>query len=90
MQVIPTTFSGLIAEGDPFDPTLNVRAGMLLLDQLLRRHDGDIPWTLAGYNSGVNASLRQRSGEAAIPSETVAFVGRVMRMLGNPDATPLR
>jgi hypothetical protein len=90
MQILPSTFATVIREGDPFDPTLNVRAGVLLLDQLLRRHDGDIRWTLAAYNSGVTASIRQRAGEAAVPAETVAFVGRVMRVLGNPGAPPLR
>jgi hypothetical protein len=96
MQVLPTTLASLVArtpiadghdavrEGgrlDPSDPRLNVRAGILYLDEAVRRHEGDVAWGLAGYNAGISASLRARALGAPLWPESDRFVARVMAAL---------
>ncbi|HET7771311.1 MAG TPA: lytic transglycosylase domain-containing protein [Chloroflexota bacterium] len=84
MQVLPTTLAALLAERptpSPFDPTANVRAGILYLDEALRSHQGDVSWALAAYNAGIPSTLRARSNGAPPFSESRAFVTRVMSAL---------
>ena len=42
MQVLPSTFADYYPDGDPFDPILNLRAGMRYLNTALLEHDGDV------------------------------------------------
>ncbi|HEV2125125.1 MAG TPA: lytic transglycosylase domain-containing protein, partial [Chloroflexota bacterium] len=67
MQVLPTTFADMFAEGDPFDPVMNIRAGIRYLSLSLLHHDGDIEWALAGYNAGIRASTDARYGGGELP-----------------------
>ena len=87
MQVLPTTVASLVpgagvgSRTSAFDPPLNVRAGILYLDEAVRRHDGDVQWALAAYNAGITASVRARSVGAPLWPESNAFVTRVMATL---------
>jgi soluble lytic murein transglycosylase-like protein len=87
MQVLPATVAALVpseaagGRASAFDPPLNVRAGILYLDEAVRRHDGDVGWALAAYNAGIPASLRARTVGAPLWSESSRFVARVMAAL---------
>jgi hypothetical protein len=80
MQVLPGTFADFYREEDPFDPVLNVRAGILYLHWSLVSHGGDLEWALAGYNAGINASLRARAGETTLWDETIDYVTQVLAL----------
>jgi len=87
MQVLPATVAALVpgaaagGQASAFDPSLNVRAGILYLDEAVRRHDGDVAWALAAYNAGIPASLRARTVGWPLWSESNHFVARVMAAL---------
>jgi soluble lytic murein transglycosylase-like protein len=96
MQVLPATLAGIaarspLADGplsvppgarlDALDPRLNVRAGILYLDEAVRRHEGDVPWALAAYNAGIPTSVRARTLGTALWPESDRFVARVMATL---------
>lgn len=84
MQVLPATLAALLPDirgADPFDPPQNVRAGILYLDEAVRRHEGDVHWALAGYNAGIPTSLRARTGEARLYGESTEFVSRVLALM---------
>lgn len=75
MQLLPTT-AELYTDDDPFDPTVNVKAGTRYLSGLLEQFDGDIPLALAAYNAGPGNVLKH---EGVPPfSETRRYVERVM------------
>ena len=81
MQVLPTTLASLLTESptpSPFDPTANVRAGILYLNEAVRSHGGDLSWALAAYNGGIPSTLRARSSGAPPLSESSAFAARVL------------
>jgi hypothetical protein len=84
MQILPSTFADLQGDGDPFDPNLNVRAGITYLDMALRGHQGDLEWALAGYNAGIAGSLRARAGASQLFDETIDYVTYVMYLLSRP------
>jgi len=54
MQMMPATAKRFGLK-DPFDATANVAAGTKYLAWLLKRFDGDVSLTLAGYNAGEGA-----------------------------------
>ena len=84
MQVLPTTLASLLTESptpSPFDPTANVRAGILYLDEALRSHRGDVTWALAAYNAGIPSTLRARSNGAPPLTESSTFAARVLAAL---------
>jgi hypothetical protein len=78
MQVLPSTFAELMGDGDPFDPELNVRAGILYLNLALASHGGDVEWALAAYNAGIGASRRARAGDQDLWDETLDYVDAVL------------
>jgi soluble lytic murein transglycosylase-like protein len=84
MQVLPSTFADLQGDADPFDPNLNIRAGITYLDMSLRGHAGDLEWALAGYNAGIAGSLQARAGTAELFDETIDYVTYVMHLLSRP------
>lgn len=51
MQLMPATARGL-GVTDVFDAEQNINGGSKYLSQLLKRYDGDLTLTLAGYNAG--------------------------------------
>ncbi len=63
---------------DPFDPSLNVRAGMRYLALALSQHEGDAAWALAAYNAGANKALRVKAGESELYDQTLNYVAHVL------------
>lgn len=79
MQLIPAT-ARRFGVKDPFEPLQNLRGGMAYLRWLLRRFDGDLELTLAGYNAGEAAV--ERHGGIPPYAETQAYVKRILRRYG--------
>jgi len=74
MQLMPVTARQMKVT-NPFDPAQNVDAGVRRLKQLLNNFGGDVRLTLAAYNAGEGAVMRN----AGVPpySETRAYVKRI-------------
>ena len=66
---------------DPFDPRQNIMGGARYLRQLLDRHRGNIPLSLASYNAGPTAVARYK----AIPPyrETRQYVKKITGFLAD-------
>ena len=79
MQLIPAT-ARRFGVKDPFEPVQNLRGGMAYLQWLLRRFDGDLELTLAGYNAGEAAV--ERHGGIPPYAETRAYVKRILQRYG--------
>ncbi len=75
-QLMPATAATLNVT-DPFDPQQNLLGGARYLRGLIDRFGGDIPTALAAYNAGPN---RIKDTSRPWPSETVAYVEKVMRL----------
>ncbi len=82
MQIIPPTARDLdpkIEVAELFDPQKNVTLGAKYIRQLLQRYNGDIIWTLAGYNAGPGNADRWKNEVAAhpglAPEEVIEFIG---------------
>ncbi|MGI8875641.1 MAG: lytic transglycosylase domain-containing protein [Egibacteraceae bacterium] len=78
MQLLPDTGELVAAHlgrpVDPYDPDANVEAGVVYLQLLADRHDGDLHEVLAGYYQGSHSvALRGRSGA------TQAYIADVLR-----------
>ena len=74
MQLIPATASRF-GVSNAFDPADNLRGGVSYLGHLLTRFGGNVPLSLAAYNAGEGAVLK----EGGIPSfpETREYVRKV-------------
>ena len=74
MQLIPPTASRF-GVSNPFDPADNLRGGVSYLGHLLTRFGGNVPMSLAAYNAGEGAVLK----EGGIPPfpETREYVRKV-------------
>ncbi len=79
MQLIPAT-ARRFGVKDPFEPLQNLRGGMAYLQWLLRRFNGDLELTLAGYNAGEGAV--ERHGGIPPYAETQAYVQKILRRYG--------
>jgi soluble lytic murein transglycosylase-like protein len=79
MQLMPGT-AKRYGIRDARDPTQNLQAGARYLRDLLKLFNNDINLTLAAYNAGENAVLRNGS---RIPAyrETVAYVPKVLAVM---------
>jgi soluble lytic murein transglycosylase-like protein len=77
MQLMPVTARQLNVT-NPFDPEQNVDAGVRHLRQLLDNFGGDVRLTLAAYNAGVGAVMRN----SGVPpySETRNYVKKITRL----------
>ncbi len=80
MQLIPETATRFNVR-DPFDPAQSIRGGMAYLRWLLAYFEGDVSLVAAAYNAGEGTVERYRG----IPpyAETRAYVGRVLRFVGD-------
>ena len=54
MQIMPRTGRDLfgLSRAELFDPTINIRAGVTFLDQLIDRYEGRVDLALSHYNGG--------------------------------------
>jgi soluble lytic murein transglycosylase-like protein len=59
MQLMPATAARFGVE-NAFDSVQNIRGGVSYLGHLLRQFNGDVPLSLAAYNAGEGAVLRER------------------------------
>ena len=80
MQLLPSTFADFFSDGDPFDPELNVRAGILYLNLALAREGGDVEWALAAYHAGIGAASRVRAGMGELHDDTLDYVEAVLAL----------
>ncbi len=80
MQLIPAT-AERFGVRNPFDPGQNVEGGVGYLRYLLNLFKGNVPLSLAAYNAGEHAVLR----DGAIPNipETVSYVRKVTSVYGS-------
>ncbi len=79
MQLMPATARELNVS-NPFDPKQNVDAGVRHLKGLLDNFRGDLNLTLAAYNAGEGAVLR--NGGVPPFSETRSYVRRITSLYG--------
>jgi soluble lytic murein transglycosylase-like protein len=81
MQLMPALAEEMGVE-DPFDPRQNIMGGARYLRQLLDRHRGNIPLSLASYNAGPTAVARYRG---AVPPfrETRQYVKKITGFLAD-------
>jgi hypothetical protein len=79
MQMMPATAKRFGLK-DPFNATANVEAGTKYLKWLLKRFDGDVSLTLAGYNAGEGAVDKYKG----VPpySETQNYVNKIVSNYG--------
>ncbi len=89
MQLMPAT-AERFGVGDPFDPKQNMEGGVNYLKYLLELFQGDLALSLAAYNAGEHAVLRQ----GGVPSftETRNYVRKVRNLyqpgMVNPSKSP--
>lgn len=90
MQVMPLTWEALRTKydlgDDPWEPSANILAGAALLRQMHDRY-GAVEAMLAAYDAGPESyDMHRRTGQA-LPGETVAYLAKVMPMIGGetPD-----
>lgn len=79
MQLIPDT-AKRFGVRDPFNPSDNIRGGMLYLRWLLKTFDGNLSLALAGYNAGEKAVEKHKG----VPpyNETRQYVEKVHQLYG--------
>lgn len=71
---------------NPYDPEQNIRAGVNLLSDLLKRYNGDVGMALMAYNAG--PGTMQSRGVKSIddiykmPTETQNYYKKIMKILG--------
>lgn len=78
MQIMPMNYNHL-GITNPFDPRQNIMGGTRMLADLLKRYDGDIPLTLAGYNAGPG-NVKKFGGIPPFP-ETQNYVKKITAAL---------
>ena len=79
MQLIPDT-AKRFGVRDPFNPSDNIRGGMLYLRWLLKTFNGNLSLALAGYNAGEKAVEKHKG----VPpyNETQQYVQKVHQLYG--------
>ena len=82
MQVKPEVF-GQLGLSNPFDPDQNIKAGTTHLASLMQRNGGNLPLSLASYNSSP-ATVRQFGGVPPF-SGTQNFVNQILTGIGSDD-----
>jgi hypothetical protein len=83
MQLMPAT-AARFGVTNPFDAGQNIRGGVTYLGDLLKQFNGDLPLSLAAYNAGEGAVLRERG----IPQfrETQDYVRRITALYASSAA----
>jgi Transglycosylase SLT domain len=83
MQLIPGTAKRFGVQ-DPFNPSDNIRGGMLYLRWLLKTFNGNVSLALAGYNAGEKAVERYKG----VPpyNETRQYVKKIHQLYGCDSA----
>jgi soluble lytic murein transglycosylase-like protein len=84
-QLMPATAAGLGV--NPYDLDQNIAGGIAYLAQLLAQFGGNEQAALAAYNAGpgtVSNLINSQPGSwfSALPSETIAYVNRILANLG--------
>ncbi|HEY0123223.1 MAG TPA: DUF736 family protein [Rhizobium sp.] len=91
MQIMPATWEELRLKhgfgNDAYDVRNNILAGSAYLRAMHDRY-GSIAAMLAAYNAGPGRYERHLAGER-LPAETIAYVARVMPMIGADSDIPL-
>jgi len=87
MQLMPGTAAGLRVE-NPFDPQQNVDGGVRHLKRLLENFGGDVSLSLAAYNAGAGAVVR--NGGIPPYRETRNYVRQITGLYWNGDPQKLR
>ncbi len=83
MQLIPAT-AARYGVSNSYDPAQNITGGTKYLRDLLAMFKGDIELTVAAYNAGENAVIR--NGNKIPPyAETMAYVPKVISFFKSPD-----
>lgn len=77
MQLLPST-AVLLGVRNPFDPKQNIEGGVTHLKNLLEHFGGDVPLSIAAYNSGAHA-VERFGGIPSIP-ETRQYVKKVWNL----------
>ena len=75
MQLVPETAERMMVT-DMFDPRQNIFGGTRYLRVLANMFNGDLELTIAGYNAGENAVIR--NGGIPPYEETQQYVGKVL------------
>ena len=83
MQLIPSTAQRFGVQ-HPFDPKENIQGGVSYLKYLLHLFGGNLPLSLAAYNSGEQTVIRS-GGVPAIP-ETERYVRKVTHLYHSGNA----
>jgi hypothetical protein len=100
MQLMPATGEAMFHElghpmdSNPFDPSLNIQAGVHLLSRLAKRFDNHEPSVLAAYNAGSGNVKKSGPGPwmsyvRAVLSAVDMFRGFESVCDGNPETTPV-
>lgn len=80
MQIMPNTYAGLRERygfgPDGYDPRANILAGAAYLRELYRRYG--YPNLFAAYNAGPGRFDAYLSGQNPLPSETKAYLARII------------
>lgn len=92
MQIMPATWMELRSRyqlgGDPYQPGNNILAGAAYLAEL---HDlYGSPGFLAAYNAGPGRYEKHLVSDEPLPTETVAYVAKVMSLLDGNTAPVMR
>ncbi len=85
MQLMPETAKDLGVE-NIYDTRQNILGGAKELSQLLKRYDGDLTLTLAGYNAGIGNV--QKYGGVPPFKETQNYIKKVTAYLGENIEIP--
>lgn len=88
MQLMPGTWAEMRARHglgtDPHDPRDNILAGTAYLRAMYQRFG--YPGLFAAYNAGPSRYSRHLAGGTALPSETIAYLDRIVPMASSETA----
>jgi hypothetical protein len=72
-------------------PSLGASYGMRIMDAMLQRYNGNLPYALAAYNAGpgrIDKWLADGADPAKLPKETQAYVPKVLAQLNKQAGAP--